>query len=173
MAANDDSKARSEQTNDLAASAAEGMLGPNPFVGLRPCDILATAQQIGTQALRQPALVLEQEAALVRELIAALYGGARDGAEASPKADRRFADPAWRDNSLYRITLQSYLAWRDALAGFVERSALDPKSKERAQFVMSLFTEALSPTNTLVGNPEALKKIVDSGGASLMGGMKN
>lgn len=116
MAETTDNASRNDQTDDLAASAAEGMLGPNPFVGLRPCDILATAQQIGTQALRQPALVLEQEAALVRELIAALYGGAREGAEASPKVDRRFADPARRDNSLYRITLQSYgmarRAWR-------------------------------------------------------------
>ncbi|MFM0508066.1 alpha/beta fold hydrolase [Paraburkholderia sp. RL17-373-BIF-A] len=173
MAETTDNASRNDQTDDLAASAAEGMLGPNPFVGLRPSDILATAQQIGAQALRQPALVLEQEAALVRELIAVLYGGARDGAQASPQRDKRFADPAWRDNSLYRVTLQSYLAWRNALSGFIERSALDPKSKERAQFVMSLFTEALSPTNTLFGNPEALKKIVDSGGASLIGGVKN
>ncbi|MEM5458338.1 alpha/beta fold hydrolase [Paraburkholderia phytofirmans] len=173
MAETTDNASRNDQTDDLAASAAEGMLGPNPFVGLRPSDILATAQQIGAQALRQPALVLEQEAALVRELIAVLYGGARDGADASPQRDKRFADPAWRDNSLYRVTLQSYLAWRNALSGFIERSALDPKSKERAQFVMSLFTEALSPTNTLFGNPEALKKIVDSGGASLIGGVKN
>jgi polyhydroxyalkanoate synthase len=173
MAETTDNASRNDQTDDLAASAAEGMLGPNPFVGLRPSDILATAQQIGAQALRQPALVLEQEAALVRELIAVLYGGARDGAQASPQRDKRFADPAWRDNSLYRVTLQSYLAWRNALSGFIERSALDPKSKERAQFVMALFTEALSPTNTLFGNPEALKKIVDSGGASLIGGVKN
>jgi polyhydroxyalkanoate synthase subunit PhaC len=48
-----------DKADDLAASAAEGMLGPNPFVGLRPCDIVATAQQIGAQALRQPALVME------------------------------------------------------------------------------------------------------------------
>ena len=64
MAETTDNASRNDQTDDLAASAAEGMLGPNPFVGLRPSDILATAQQIGAQALRQPALVLEQEAAL-------------------------------------------------------------------------------------------------------------
>jgi len=71
------------------------------------------------------------------------------------------------------MTLQGYLAWRDALTGFVYRSSLDPKTKERAQFVLSLFTDAMSPTNTLLGNPAALKKIVDSGGASLLGGVKN
>jgi hypothetical protein len=47
MAAKNEDTARGKQPDDLAVSAAEGMLGPNPFVGLRPRDILATAQQIG------------------------------------------------------------------------------------------------------------------------------
>ena len=48
-----------------------------------------------------------------------------------------------------------------------------PKNKERAQFVMSLITDAASPTNTLLGNPAALKKVIDSGGASLLDGCNN
>jgi polyhydroxyalkanoate synthase len=170
MAVSTENLSRSEELDDLAASATEGMPGPNPFVGLRPCDVLATARQIGTQALRQPSLVMEQEAKLARELIGVLCGNAE---YTPPQGDKRFGDPAWRDNSLYRMTLQGYLAWRDALSGFVDRSALDPKTKERAQFVTSLFTDALSPTNTLLGNPAAIKKIIDSGGASLLGGYRN
>ncbi|RKT27548.1 polyhydroxyalkanoate synthase [Paraburkholderia sp. RAU2J] len=170
MAVSTENLSQGEQVDDLAASATQGMLGPNPFVGLRPCDVLATAQQIGAQALRQPALVVEQEAKLARELIAVLSG---NGQCTPPQGDKRFGDAAWQDNSLYRMTLQGYFAWREALCGFVDRSALDPKTKERAQFVMSLFTDAMSPTNTLLGNPAALKKIVDSGGASLLGGFRN
>jgi polyhydroxyalkanoate synthase subunit PhaC len=165
-----ENNSQNDQSDDLASSAAEGMLGPNPFVGLRPCDILATAQQIGAQAARQPALVVEQEAALVRDLLAVLGGSA---SSTPPAGDKRFTDPAWQDNTWYRMALQGYLAWRNALTGFVERSTLDPKSKERAQFVMQLVTDALSPTNTLLGNPAALKKVVDSGGTSLVGGLKN
>ncbi|MFL9863096.1 alpha/beta fold hydrolase [Paraburkholderia fungorum] len=146
------------------------MLGPNPFVGLRPCDIVATAQQIGAQAWRQPGLVMEQEVAFVRELLGLFPGSAQ---ATPPKGDKRFADAAWQNNSLYRMTLQGYLAWRDALAGFVERSALDPVNKERARFVMSLLTDAASPTNTLLGNPAALKKVIDTGGASLLDGCNN
>ena len=160
----------SNEHDDIAAGATDGMLGPNPFVGLRAIDIFAAAQQIGAQAMRHPALLLDQTAALARDLTSALSGN-----ETSPpqQGDKRFADPAWRDHSLYRMTLQGYLAWRNALAGFVERSALDDRSKERAQFVMSLMTDALAPTNTLAGNPAALRKVVDSGGASLVAGLKN
>ena len=158
---------QNETADELAASAAEGMLGPNPFVGLRACDIVATAQKIATQALRQPALVMEQEAAFAREVLKLFSGG---GDATPPKGDKRFTDAAWQNNFMYRATLQGYLAWRDALAGFVERSALDPANKERAKFVMSLFTDAASPTNTLLGNPAALKKVVDTGGASPLRG---
>jgi polyhydroxyalkanoate synthase len=156
--------------DEVSAQAAEQILGPNPFIGLRPQDIFAAARQIGEQAFRQPALVLEQEAALARDLLSVLAGNAT----LSPlPGDKRFADSAWRDNSFYRMVLQGYLAWGKALTGFVERSALDPRTKERANFVVSLLTDALAPTNTLLGNPAALKKIIESGGASMVAGLQN
>ncbi|MGF6508318.1 alpha/beta fold hydrolase [Paraburkholderia sp. 32] len=155
---------------DLSAGAAETVLGPNPFVGLRAQDILATAQQIGVQAFQHPALLLEQKASLASALFSVLSGTA---ASAPPKGDKRFTDSAWRDNPLYRMSLQSYLAWRNALTGFVDRSALDHRSKERAQFVISAFTDAMAPTNSLLGNPAALRKVSDSGGTSLLAGFQN
>jgi len=142
----------------------------NPFVGMRPCDVVATMQQVGAQAMRQPAVLLEQEAALARELMAILSG---NGTTAPVKGDKRFLDAAWQQNPFYRIAMQSYLAWQNALTGFVDRSALDARSKERAHFVLQLMTDALAPTNTLIGNPAALRKVVESGGTSLISGIKN
>ncbi|SAL56592.1 Poly-beta-hydroxybutyrate polymerase [Caballeronia choica] len=169
MAASKDNPTASGMPDDLAASATEGMLGPNPFVGLRAQDIIATVQQLGEQAARHPGVLFEQETKLARALMSAWFGG---GATL-PKGDKRFTDPLWQDNPLYRMSLQGYFAWRDSVAGFVDRSALDDKSKERAQFVTSLLTDALAPTNTLAGNPAALRKMFESGGASLLAGMKN
>jgi polyhydroxyalkanoate synthase len=71
------------------------------------------------------------------------------------------------------MSMQSYLAWGNALTSFVEKSGLDSLTKRRAQFVVSLLTDALSPTNTLLGNPAALKRVIDSGGGSLLEGIKN
>ncbi|MFP3569783.1 alpha/beta fold hydrolase [Paraburkholderia sp. SIMBA_030] len=158
------------EQSDLEADTAANVPGPNPFVGLRPIDILATARQIGEQVLGHPGLLVKQEAELVRELIAVLSGKTTFTPE---KGDRRFVDSAWQNNPMYRMSMQGYLAWRNALSGFVGRSSLDDRSKERAQFLMSLLTDALAPTNTLIGNPAALKKIVDSGGMSVLAGLKN
>ncbi|SDP38635.1 polyhydroxyalkanoate synthase [Ralstonia sp. 25mfcol4.1] len=142
----------------------------NPFIGLRPCDVLDTVRQVGAQTVRQPGLLVEQGAALTREIVAALAG---TGGPAPQKGDKRFIDSAWQSNPFYRVAMQSYLAWCNALGGFVDRSALDDRSKERAQFVLQLMTDALAPTNTLLGNPAALRKIVESGGTSLVSGIKN
>ena len=142
----------------------------NPFIGLRGCDVVDTVRQVSTQAVRQPTLLLEQKAALLRELMAALSG---NGAAEPQKGDKRFVDPTWQSNPFYRAAMQSYLSWCNALNGFVERSVLDDRSKERAQFLLQLATDALAPTNTLLGNPAALRKIIESGGTSLVSGLKN
>ena len=170
MTTNKDQGPNSAGADDLAARAAEQMLGPNPFVGLRVEDILATCQELAGQAVKYPMLVLEQEAVLAHELMLALAGQS----ELAPaQGDKRFQDAAWKENAFYRFSLQSYLAWSNALNAFVAKSTLDKASKERARFVVSLWTDALSPTNTLLGNPAALKKIIESGGTNLFNGLKN
>ena len=69
--------------------------------------------------------------------------------------------------------LQGYLAWSSALDRYIESAGLDNVVKQRARFVTSLMTDALAPTNTLLGNPAALKKAIDSGGKSLIEGFKH
>ena len=47
------------------------------------------------------------------------------------------------------------------------------KSRERARFALSLLTEASAPTNTLLGNPSALAKAVQTRGQSLVTGLRH
>ena len=156
--------------DDLADSAADGMLGPNPFVGLHWRDVLAASRKIGLQAVKQPVLLLEQEAVLARELISVLAGQSELDVN---KGDKRFTDPAWQTNPIYRRLLQGYVAWGQALTGFVDKSSMDDGNKARARFAMSMLTEAMAPTNSLAGNPAALKKVIDRGGTSLLTGLRN
>jgi polyhydroxyalkanoate synthase subunit PhaC len=153
----------------LIDNAAESMLGPNPFIGFRPQDIAAAFGELAGQALRRPLTLLEQEAALLRELVAIASGRS----QLSAAGDKRFSDPAWQDNPFYRRCLQTYLAWTKSVTQFAEQSGSDRRTAQRARFAASLLTDAAAPTNTLVGNPAALRKILDSGGASVVAGLKN
>jgi hypothetical protein len=53
---------------------------------------------------------------------------------------------------------RNHSAWGNALTSCVEKSRLNSHTKRRAQFAVSLLTDALSPTNTLLGNPASLKR---------------
>ena len=170
MGATEQAAVESDASQRLIDNATEGMLGPNPFIGFRPQDIAAAFGELARQAVQHPAIVLAQEAALLRELMAILSGGSK---LAAAPGDKRFTDAAWQENPLYRICLQTYLAWTNSVAQFVDQSALDLRTKQRVRFAASLVTDALAPTNTLLGNPAALRSTLASGGANLLAGLKN
>jgi polyhydroxyalkanoate synthase len=69
--------------------------------------------------------------------------------------------------------LQSYVALGTALDRCVDEARMDAASTERARFAVSLFVDALAPTNTIAGNPAALKKLVDTKGVSAIRGVAN
>src|SRR5262249_57063645 len=72
-----------------------------------------------------------------------------------------------------RSLAQGYLAWSNALYDFLDQAKIDKRDAERARFVVSLIVDAMAPTNALAGNPAALKKLLDTGGASLAHGLEN
>jgi polyhydroxyalkanoate synthase len=144
-------------------------VGPNPFIGFRGEDILATAGALGREAAAHPTLVLEQQAALVREIARVLAGQSTIKPAAG---DKRFSDAAWTENPFYRVFLGGYLAWTNALDEFIDKSSFDGRTKEQAHFVRQLITDALAPTNSLA-NPAALKRAIDTGGTSLVDGLRN
>jgi poly[(R)-3-hydroxyalkanoate] polymerase subunit PhaC len=161
---------RTDNHNGFAEHVAEAILGPNPFVGFSPLDIFQIIRKLAEQALKQPMVLVEQQAVFVRELIRILVGQSDLAPE---QGDRRFQDPAWRNNPFYRSWLQGYLAWSQGLKRLVSKVGLDSTNTSRAHFVTSLLTEALAPTNFLPGNPEALKKALETGGESLICGLSN
>ena len=91
------------------------------------------------------------------------------------KTDWRFKDPTWSGNPIYRRVAQTYLAGCQAVDGLLDGvdATGDRHRAERARFVMNVLTSALSPTNTLVGNPAAIKKTYEDGGANLVRGVEN
>ena len=96
--------------------------------------------------------------------------------EVSPhRSDWRFKDPTWSSNPVYKRLAQSYLATCVAVDKVVDH--LDASGKghraDRARFAMGIVTSAMSPTNTVLGNPAALKRTFETGGANLVSGAKH
>src|SRR6516164_9362630 len=162
--------AASTPADDIREHAAEHTLAANPLVGVRGQDILDSAGTLLRRMVASPAVAARQYLAFLGDVTRILTGGS----ELAPDAkDKRFADPAWRDSFPYRALAQCYLAWGGTLNRFVDEAEMDKRDAERSRFVISLLVDAMSPTNWLGGNPAALKKLVDTGGASLVHGLEN
>ena len=88
-----------------------------------------------------------------------------------PARDLRFADPAWRESWFYRRLAHAYLSLTDEFMQLVENPSVDWRTRERSRLLMGVLTSAVAPTNTLPGNPAAVKKAIDTGGRSLVDGL--
>ena len=158
-----------KNAEDLKLQASDNTLNLNPIIGLRRKDLLSSARLILRQAMRQPLHSAKHVAHFGLELKNVLLGKSA----LTPAADdRRFADPAWSQNPLYRRYLQTYLAWRKELHEWVGSSDLSPQDISRGQFVINLMTEAMAPTNSMA-NPAAVKRFFETGGKSLLDGLSH
>jgi polyhydroxyalkanoate synthase len=154
----------------IAERAVQSTLAANPLIGVGRKDLAAAAGALVGRLAQRPAAMSKASAALVRDL--ALVAAGRSTLEPAA-GDRRFADAAWRDNAVYRRLLQSYVALGGALDRCVDDAKLDGRTGERARFAMSLFVDAIAPTNFIAGNPAALRKLADTRGVSVIRGFAN
>ncbi|MEL6437089.1 MAG: class I poly(R)-hydroxyalkanoic acid synthase, partial [Pseudomonadota bacterium] len=101
--------------------------------------------------------------------------GDMDIEEAVPgdKRDKRFADEDWSKQAFFSFMKQAYLVTTDWAHHLVDDAeTLDEHTKHKAGFYMRQVTNALSPSNFLVSNPEVFKETVASNGANLVKGME-
>ena len=142
----------------------------NPLTGLHLDDLKDIFSKTAVQGARQPLILAKHAANHTRKLVDIL---ARRADLAPQKADSRFRDDAWRDNGGYLRLMQSYLALNESLQEWVDDLDLGTVDRLRADFLLRIVGDSISPTNTLLGNPQALRKARETRGGSLLQGMKN
>src|SRR3954471_8731911 len=97
---------------------------------------------------------------------------AKPAIEPSPR-DKRFRDPEWKSNQFFEFVLQLYLLttqWAQELVKNAE--GVDPHTRKKAEFYVQQITNAISPSNFVLTNPEVLRETLASSGNNLVRGMK-
>jgi polyhydroxyalkanoate synthase len=113
---------------------------------------------------------VRRSAELTTELARVLVGRS----ELAPsKRDRRFRDPAWQGNPVYRRVVQGYLAVGRTTDRLICDAHLDWRSERRVRFAAENVLDALAPSNNPVLNPEALKAAIDTGGRNFTRGLRH
>jgi polyhydroxyalkanoate synthase len=119
---------------------------------------------------RQASAVLRTSAQLSRDLAKVAIG--TDDVQVETN-DRRFSDHLWRTNFAYRRLGQNYAAIDAALDRLVAdwpATGADWRDVERLRFLADATSAMLAPTNTLLGNPAALRRALTTRGRSLLRG---
>ena len=116
----------------------------------------------------RPGKVVEHTAGLTAELANIAVG--RSDVEPD-RRDRRFKDPAWAGNPVYKRLGQTYLASARTLDRLLCSIDLDWSDERRVRFAAENVVDALAPSNFPATNPAVLKAIVDTGGRNIVGGL--
>ena len=157
-----------KETAGDAAKAAQVM--KQLWGGTDQEEVLGAVAMMLRSTMANPLSTAKAAQKIARENTEILLG--KSGRKADPK-DRRFRDGAWEHNPFYKRGMQAYLATQEHLSDWVADLKMSELEHARAKFVMGMITDAMAPTNTLLGNPAAAKRVVDSGGLSLLQGLKN
>jgi polyhydroxyalkanoate synthase len=96
-----------------------------------------------------------------------------EGPLSPAKSDKRFRDPAYVENPLYFLLAQEYLLGRQLVTELLDLASMAKDRDAKARFGADFVLDALAPTNTLLGNPAAIREAYNTAGLSLVRGAKN
>ena len=172
---------------DPTLRAIDAMWNANPLREVVPVDwseIVRALRTVWLHSLRRPDRMLENAVRLNAQLwqggleIWAEAGRRWSGAEAPAAAsddrrgDKRFAAPEWQ-SPLFRQIKDSYLLASEWLLEQPADADMPAAERARLSFHLRQFVDAMSPALVLAANPVALRRAVETGGASLADGARN
>lgn len=142
------------------------LIADQPAAKVEPAACLPL--RIAAGVLRDPHRSLGHVLGLARSLGRIALG---EQPEHTP-ADPRFADPAWQTHPLRSRALQAWLAGGRHLHDWISSSPVSEQDRARLHFLADQLGDALAPSNGPL-NPQALRRLQDSRGASLVSGLRN
>ncbi len=170
------------QATESAGGALLDRLGvvEQPMAAADPVSFLRSLLAAGAGLVKNPAAAVAANTRLAIGMAAALRATAERtiGIDApgplSPAAgDKRFVDAAYTDNPGYFLLQQQYLLGSQLVLELVDAAGLKGSQDIKARFAAQFILDTLAPTNTLPGNPAALRTAFDSGGKSVLRGARN
>ena len=142
-------------------------------------DVVKTVGHVAEYWLSDPKRTFELQTSLGRAYLDLWAGAAKRmaGEQAPPSAapdtkDKRFADPEWSQNQFFDFLKQAYLLtaqWGEKLV--TDAQGVDEHTKAKAAFYVKQITNAISPSNFVLTNPELLRETLASNADNLVRGM--
>jgi len=170
-----------ERSQKLVADFVNRQMASGTLPETDPLNVGEAFVELTRHMMANPAHIMESSLNLWSDYLTLWQTAAQRmmGAEVAPmvtpaKDDYRFRDEAWADNQVFDFIKQSYLLtsrWMQSTVTGVE--GMDKKTAEKVDFYTRQYTDALSPSNFVMTNPEVLRTTLESGGENLVKGLEN
>ncbi|GLR65276.1 class I poly(R)-hydroxyalkanoic acid synthase [Marinospirillum insulare] len=144
-------------------------------------DMGENFQQLGQQLAANPMVMFDEQMSLMQgqmqlwqNTVRELLGQKDVEATIEPaRDDRRFNDPEWSENLIYKFIKQSYLLQSRSVLNVVNGvEGLEDHTRQQVDFYTRQLVNAHSPSNSLFTNPEVIRRTVETRGQNLLKGMK-
>src|SRR5665647_1738864 len=142
-------------------------------------DVVKTVGQVAEYWLSDPQRAVELQTSLGRAYLDLWSGAVKRmaGEQAAPVAapdpkDKRFADPEWSQNQFFDFLKQAYLLtaqWGERLVA--DAAGIDEHTKAKAAFYVKQISNAISPSNFVLTNPELLRETLSANAENRVRGM--
>ncbi len=144
-------------------------------------DMVKTFSKLSEYWLSDPSRALEAQTKLFSGYMDIWSNSIRrmgsDGSaapdEPAPINDKRFRDPEWSTNAFFDFLKQAYFVttnWANDLVRNAE--GLDEHTRHKADFYVRQISQAISPSNFILTNPELFRETVACHGENLAKGMQ-
>lgn len=162
---------------ELMKAQAEGLTSPKHPPAYDPFAPATALAAFATQAMANPMGLFQasqKAGAEWLDLWTRATTGNKEPLVAPERGDRRFSDPAWKDEPVFDYLKQAYLLASRQAVDLVQRAeGVDDATRTRAEFFTQAYLNALSPANFAFTNPAAIRRAIETGNLSLLAGLAN
>ena len=117
--------------------------------------------------------MMKQQQELFQQTALRFMGQDVDPVVAPEKGDKRFKDEQWSENPMFDYMKQLYLLQGQTLMKMIkDTDGLSDHSRQKVEYLVRQYINALSPTNFANLNPEVIRKTMETGGSNLVSGME-
>jgi polyhydroxyalkanoate synthase len=143
-------------------------------------DVIKTINQVAEYWLADPQRAVEAQTSLARSYmdlwattVRRMAGETVQPLKTPEPRDKRFLDPDWNNNPFFDAMKQAYLLtseWADRMVR--DARGIDDHTRLKAEFYVKQISNAISPSNFVLTNPELFRETITSNADNLVRGMK-
>ena len=167
------SQATQESQELLSAILQNGVGSPGDTKKTDPFGASKSFAKLGQALAANPAALMQANAELWQDLMKSWTESLITKDQSTRSPDRRFSDPEWALNPMFNMLQRTYELNTKWLMKLIDSAtSLDVADQRKARFFTQQTIDAFAPTNFFATNPQALRKMIETGGTSVLDGLR-